>query len=93
MDNLLQQLKEGEAIAAADTILTVPNQLGVDDNAHVIDSILTHVAPALGWRSARSAPRSGEVSRRAVARPCPRQGRALLRVSRSRTTRQLSSER
>jgi hypothetical protein len=25
-------------------------QLGVDYNAHVIDSILTHVAPALGWR-------------------------------------------
>jgi len=48
--NLLQQLKEGEAIAAADTILTVPNQLDVDYNAHVIDSILTHVAPALGWR-------------------------------------------
>ena len=30
--------------------LTVPNQLDVDYNAHVIDSILTHVAPALGWR-------------------------------------------
>jgi hypothetical protein len=29
---------------------TVPNQLGVDYNAHVIDAILTHVAPALGWR-------------------------------------------
>jgi hypothetical protein len=28
----------------------VPNQLGVDYNAHVIDSILTQVAPALGWR-------------------------------------------
>jgi len=40
-----------EAIAAADTLLlTVPNQLGVDYNAHVIESILTHVAPALGWR-------------------------------------------
>jgi hypothetical protein len=48
--NLLQQLKEGAAIAAADTILTVPNQLGVDYNAHVIDSILIHMAPALGWR-------------------------------------------
>jgi alkanesulfonate monooxygenase SsuD/methylene tetrahydromethanopterin reductase-like flavin-dependent oxidoreductase (luciferase family) len=48
---LIQQLKEDEAIAAADTLLlTVPNQLGVDYNAHVIDSILTHVAPALGWR-------------------------------------------
>jgi hypothetical protein len=51
-DVLIQQLKEDEAIAAADTLLlTVPRQLG-DYNAHVIDSILTHVAPALGWRSA-----------------------------------------
>ncbi len=48
---LIQQLKEDEAIAAADTLLlTVPSQLGVDYNAHVIDTILTHVAPALGWR-------------------------------------------
>ena len=38
-------------IAEADTLLlTVPNQLGVDYNAHVIEAILTHVAPALGWR-------------------------------------------
>ena len=50
-DVLIQQLKDDEAIAAADTLLlTVPNQLGVDYNTHVIDSILTHVAPALGWR-------------------------------------------
>src|SRR6202167_5085611 len=50
-DELIGQLKEDEAIAAADTLLlTVPNQLGVDYNAHVIDSVLTHVAPALGWR-------------------------------------------
>ena len=31
-------------------LLTIPNQLGVDYNAHVIESILKHVAPALGWR-------------------------------------------
>jgi alkanesulfonate monooxygenase SsuD/methylene tetrahydromethanopterin reductase-like flavin-dependent oxidoreductase (luciferase family) len=50
-DKLIQQLKEDEAIEAADTLLlTVPNQLGVEYNAHVIESILTHVAPALGWR-------------------------------------------
>ncbi|MXP23799.1 LLM class flavin-dependent oxidoreductase [Gordonia sp. HNM0687] len=50
-DKLIEQLGEDEAIAAADTLLlTVPNQLGVDYNAHVIESILTHVAPALGWR-------------------------------------------
>ena len=50
-DQLIEQLREDEAIAAADTLLlTVPNQLGVDYNAHVVESILTHVAPALGWR-------------------------------------------
>ena len=50
-DKLIDQLREDEAIAAADTLLlTVPNQLGVDYNAHVLEAILTHVAPALGWR-------------------------------------------
>ncbi|MEI5671747.1 MULTISPECIES: LLM class flavin-dependent oxidoreductase [unclassified Nocardioides] len=50
-DQLVQQLAEDEAIAAADTLLlTVPNQLGVDYNAHVLEALLTHVAPALGWR-------------------------------------------
>jgi len=28
----------------------VPNQLRVDYNAHVLESILKYVAPALGWR-------------------------------------------
>ncbi|KAF1048235.1 LLM class flavin-dependent oxidoreductase [Xylophilus sp.] len=50
-DLLVRQLAQDEAIAEADTLLlTVPNRLGVDYNAHVIESILTHVAPALGWR-------------------------------------------
>jgi alkanesulfonate monooxygenase SsuD/methylene tetrahydromethanopterin reductase-like flavin-dependent oxidoreductase (luciferase family) len=50
-DVLIEQLRLDEAIAAADTLLlTVPNQLGVDYNAHVMEAILTHVAPALGWR-------------------------------------------
>ncbi|MBN9334955.1 LLM class flavin-dependent oxidoreductase [Devosia sp.] len=50
-DKLIEELKRDEAIAEADTLLlTVPNQLGVDYNAHVIESILTHVAPGLGWR-------------------------------------------
>lgn len=48
---LIEQLKKDEAIAEADTLLlTVPNQLGVDYNVHVIESILKHVAPAMGWR-------------------------------------------
>jgi alkanesulfonate monooxygenase SsuD/methylene tetrahydromethanopterin reductase-like flavin-dependent oxidoreductase (luciferase family) len=50
-ERLVAALSEDEAIAAADTLLlTVPNQLGVDYNAHVIESVLTHVAPELGWR-------------------------------------------
>ena len=50
-DVLIEQLKGDEAIAEADTVLlTVPNQLGVDYNAHVIEAILKHVAPGLGWR-------------------------------------------
>jgi alkanesulfonate monooxygenase SsuD/methylene tetrahydromethanopterin reductase-like flavin-dependent oxidoreductase (luciferase family) len=50
-DKLVAELAEDEAIAAADTLLlTVPNQLGVDYNAHVVQSVLTHVAPELGWR-------------------------------------------
>ena len=48
---LVAELAADEAIAAADTLLvTVPNTLGVDYNVHVIESILKHVAPALGWR-------------------------------------------
>ena len=50
-DALIEELKRDEGIAEADTLLlTVPNQLGVDYNAHVIENILQHVAPALGWR-------------------------------------------
>lgn len=50
-DRLVEELRADEAIAEADTLLlTVPNQLGVDYNAHVIEAVLTHVAPALGWR-------------------------------------------
>ena len=50
-DVLIEQLKQDEGIAEADTLLlTVPNQLGVDYNAHVIEAILKHVAPGLGWR-------------------------------------------
>jgi alkanesulfonate monooxygenase SsuD/methylene tetrahydromethanopterin reductase-like flavin-dependent oxidoreductase (luciferase family) len=50
-DVLVDQLKTDEAIAEADTLLlTVPNQLGVDYNTHVIEAILKDIAPALGWR-------------------------------------------
>lgn len=50
-DLLIEQLRNDEAIAEADTLLlTVPNQLGVAYNAHVLEAILTTIAPALNWR-------------------------------------------
>jgi alkanesulfonate monooxygenase SsuD/methylene tetrahydromethanopterin reductase-like flavin-dependent oxidoreductase (luciferase family) len=50
-DKLVKELAADEAIAAADTLLlTVPNTLGVEYNAHVIESVLKYVAPELGWR-------------------------------------------
>jgi alkanesulfonate monooxygenase SsuD/methylene tetrahydromethanopterin reductase-like flavin-dependent oxidoreductase (luciferase family) len=48
---LVKELAADMAIQAADTLLlTVPNQLGVEYNAHAIESILKYVAPELGWR-------------------------------------------
>ena len=50
-DQLIRELAEDEAIREADTLLlTIPNTLGVDYNVHILLSILTHVAPGLGWR-------------------------------------------
>jgi alkanesulfonate monooxygenase SsuD/methylene tetrahydromethanopterin reductase-like flavin-dependent oxidoreductase (luciferase family) len=50
-DQLVKELSEDEAIQEADTLLlTIPNTLGVDYNVHILSSILTHVAPGLGWR-------------------------------------------
>ncbi len=50
-DKLVAELAEDEAVAAADTLLlTIPNQLGVDYNAHILDSVVRYVAPDLGWR-------------------------------------------
>jgi alkanesulfonate monooxygenase SsuD/methylene tetrahydromethanopterin reductase-like flavin-dependent oxidoreductase (luciferase family) len=50
-DVLVRELAKDTAIQAADTLLlTVPNQLGVEYNAHAIESILKYVAPELGWR-------------------------------------------
>ncbi len=51
IEQLAKELADDEAIAAADTLLlTVPNQLGVDYNAHVLDSVVRLLAPELGWR-------------------------------------------
>ena len=50
-DQLVEELANDQAIAEADTLmLTVPNQLGVDYNAHLLENVLKYIAPALGWR-------------------------------------------
>jgi alkanesulfonate monooxygenase SsuD/methylene tetrahydromethanopterin reductase-like flavin-dependent oxidoreductase (luciferase family) len=50
-ERLVRELEKDAAVAAADTLLlTIPNQLGVDYNAHLLESVVTELAPALGWR-------------------------------------------
>ena len=50
-DQLVEQLKEDQAIQEADTLmLTIPNQIGVAYNTHLLESILNYVAPELGWK-------------------------------------------
>ena len=50
-DVIAEELARDVAIQAADTVLvTVPNQLGVEYNAALLESIVRHVAPAAGWR-------------------------------------------
>lgn len=50
-EQLVKELAGDEAVAAADTLLlTIPNQLGVDYNTHVLDAVLHHLAPS--WAGA-----------------------------------------
>ena len=59
-DKLIEQLQADAAVASADTVmLTVPNQLGVAYNLHVLESFAKHVAPALGWRPNTEGPVEG----------------------------------
>jgi len=49
-DRLVEELSRDAAVAAADTVLvTVPNQLGVDFNVRLLESISRDLRPALGW--------------------------------------------
>jgi alkanesulfonate monooxygenase SsuD/methylene tetrahydromethanopterin reductase-like flavin-dependent oxidoreductase (luciferase family) len=49
-DRLAEELAKDAAVREADTLLiTVPNMLGVDYNARLLENIVQHVAPAIGW--------------------------------------------
>jgi alkanesulfonate monooxygenase SsuD/methylene tetrahydromethanopterin reductase-like flavin-dependent oxidoreductase (luciferase family) len=50
-DVIAEELSRDPAVQEADTVLfTVPNQLGVEYNARMLETIARHVAPAIGWR-------------------------------------------
>jgi alkanesulfonate monooxygenase SsuD/methylene tetrahydromethanopterin reductase-like flavin-dependent oxidoreductase (luciferase family) len=49
-DAVAEELAKDAAVREADTLLiTVPNMLGVDYNARLLENIARHVAPAIGW--------------------------------------------
>lgn len=50
-DVIAEELARDVAVQAADTLLlTVPNQLGVEYNARMLETIALEIAPAIGWR-------------------------------------------
>ncbi|MBX5440306.1 MAG: LLM class flavin-dependent oxidoreductase [Solirubrobacteraceae bacterium] len=60
-DVIAEELAADPAVQAADTLLlTVPNQLGVEYNARMLETLAEHVLPALGWRRAGAPAAAGE---------------------------------
>ena len=52
-DVIAEQLSRDVAVRAADTLLlTVPNQLGVDYNARLLETFARDIGPAIGWEPA-----------------------------------------
>ncbi len=52
-DAIAEELSRDAAVRMADTLLlTVPNQLGVQYNAHLLETIARHIGPAIGWEPA-----------------------------------------
>ena len=48
---IAEELLEDAAVREADTVLlTVPNQLGVAYNTHLLENVMNFIAPAVGWR-------------------------------------------
>ncbi len=55
-DVIAQELTRDAAVRDADTVLfTVPNQLGVEYNARMLETIARHIAPAIGWQPSKAA--------------------------------------
>ena len=59
-DVLIEQLQADPAIAAADTLLlTIPIQLGFEENLSIVSNFAKYVAPELGWIPADQGPVTG----------------------------------
>lgn len=59
-DELISELQDDAAVMSADSLmLTIPSQLGVEFNVHLLQSFATHVAPALGWEPNTEGPTTG----------------------------------
>ena len=57
---IAEELARDAAVQAADTLLlTVPNQLGVEYNARMLETIAREILPAIGWRPAGTASAAG----------------------------------
>jgi alkanesulfonate monooxygenase SsuD/methylene tetrahydromethanopterin reductase-like flavin-dependent oxidoreductase (luciferase family) len=56
-DAIAEELSRDAAVRAADTLLlTVPNQLGVEYNARLLETFARHIGPAIGWEPEAVAP-------------------------------------
>lgn len=59
-DVIAAELAKDPAVQMADTVLlTVPNQLGVEYCAAMLETIAQHVAPAIGWARSGEKPQQG----------------------------------
>jgi alkanesulfonate monooxygenase SsuD/methylene tetrahydromethanopterin reductase-like flavin-dependent oxidoreductase (luciferase family) len=62
-DAIAAELAKDPAVQMADTVLlTVPNQLGVEYCATMLETIAEHVAPAIGWGHAGAKPQQDRAS-------------------------------
>jgi len=68
-DVIAKELAKDPAVQMADTVLlTIPNQLGVEYCATMLDTIARHIAPAFGWAPAAGKPVQDAASSSEAAR-------------------------
>ena len=57
----IEQLAADAAVMESDTLmLTIPSQIGVDLNVHILRNFAEHIAPELGWKPNTEGPVQGE---------------------------------